>query len=165
MKTALKIFKRPSPTQWLETIVYTILLLLFIYQLIPCTNFIYYQPIQDMIIIPLLLLKIFFIPALLEEIIFRGSLLTFLSNKKLSLYSISIFIFINLLFILWHPINTLLFMPQATAIFTQVYFLLIVLVLSLILSFLALKTQSIWPGVFIHWLIVSIWQIWSGFSI
>lgn len=102
----------------------------------------------------------FFLPALFEEILFRGPVawMSYVGSRKL-LYVVAISF---LLFILWHPLNGIFLMTQARDLFTDWRFLLMAGWLGLVATHLAIKTRSIWPPVIFHWLVVVGWKVFLG---
>ncbi|NIJ65646.1 putative Abi (CAAX) family protease [Sphingomonas leidyi] len=62
-------------------------------------------------------------------------------------------------FILWHPLQALIFGPPWSAIFLAPGFLAIVAVLGSLLVRLYRATGSIWPCVLVHWSVVAGWKL------
>jgi predicted Abi (CAAX) family protease len=95
-------------------------------------------------------------PSLLEEALYRGLLLPpldtpFPQNRDIAWLALGLF-----LFILAHPINGLL-RREAQATFTHPNFLLLAGLMGLINSLLYWSTNSLWPAVLLHWIVVFIW--------
>lgn len=98
----------------------------------------------------------FFVPAFFEELIFRGPLVLLQSRRG----SVPTFVLLVSLvaFVAWHPINTVLFMPQAADVFRDWRFLAVAAWLGIVASALALRTGSIWTAIIFHWLVVVGWK-------
>jgi predicted Abi (CAAX) family protease len=103
------------------------------------------------------LAKLLLMPALVEELLFRVLLiphpiegfpwLPLLGWNALSLG----------LFVLYHPVATRLWYPQARALFDDPRFLLQATLLGVACSLAYGFTGSLWPPVLIHWMAVVIW--------
>ena len=119
-----------------------------------------FQLAQDPAEIAKLAVIIFFLPALFEEVLFRGPVawMSYIGSRKL-LYVAALSLG---LFILWHPLNGMFLMTQARGLFTDLRFLTLAALLGLVATHLAIKTQSIWPPVIFHWLVVVGWKVFLG---
>lgn len=107
-----------------------------------------------------LALYLFVIPAVLEELVFRGPLLWWKARKgSVPLWLIAVSLS---LFILWHPANTYLFMPEARDLFSDLRFLTVAGALGTVATLLALRTRSLWPPIVFHWLVVVGWKMLLG---
>lgn len=105
-------------------------------------------------------LYLFIVPAVLEELVFRGPLLWWRDRKgTVPVWIIAVSL---ALFIAWHPVNTYLFMPEARELFSDWRFLSVAAALGAVATFLALKTRSLWPPIVFHWLIVVGWKSLLG---
>lgn len=113
----------------------------------------------DLSALPLTLLTVFFVPALGEELVFRG-LLTPTQAHQPDLRKA--LVVPTALYVLWHPLEAYTFLPGAKALFTDGYFLLVTTILGLSCGLLRWRTGSIWPAVILHWLLVVIWKTWLG---
>jgi uncharacterized protein len=79
------------------------------------------------------------VPALGEELLFRGLLIPRSGSKRRSvLLSAS-------LFVLWHPLQAWTLGPPWSAVFLDPWFLTIVFVLGLLLGSIYARTASLWP--------------------
>jgi predicted Abi (CAAX) family protease len=94
-------------------------------------------------------LSSFFIPALGEELVFRGWL-----RKGLPLAAIASL----LAFILWHPVQELLNLPFGRPEFLDPGFLGLVAALGTACTLSRIRSGSIWPAVVIHWGVVVVWR-------
>lgn len=126
------------------------------------TGFLTWQPVEiypkKCFQIPQLLLM----PALIEELVFRVLLLPHPFegvNGKEWLFWVGLSL---ILFILYHPLNALLFYPQGKQLFSQPIFLIFAGLLGLICAITYQVTASLWPPVIIHWFIVVIWLFMFG---
>ena len=108
------------------------------------------------------LLLLLFSPALLEELVFRVMLLPYPSHDNLPKYWF-IWAFTGLLlFILYHPLNALIFYQKARPVFRRPIFLWLCGLLGLACTVAYFLTGSLWIIVLIHWLVVVIWLFGLG---
>ncbi|MEM6652021.1 MAG: CPBP family glutamic-type intramembrane protease [Pseudomonadota bacterium] len=105
-------------------------------------------------------LYLFVIPAALEEVVFRGPLLWSQARKE----SVPVWLIVVSLslFIVWHPANTYVFMPEARDLFSDWRFLTVAGALGCAATLLALRTRSLWPPIVFHWLVVVGWKALFG---
>tara|TARA_R110001606_G_scaffold212905_1_gene360709 strand:+ start:4147 stop:4653 length:507 start_codon:yes stop_codon:yes gene_type:complete len=103
-------------------------------------------------------IMLFFVPALAEELVFRGILLSWFAtfSQRWGNWLSAI------LFMLWHPFQALTFGPPWSAIFLQPSFLFATFILGIILTHIRIVTQSLWPVVAIHWILVLVWKLFFG---
>jgi predicted Abi (CAAX) family protease len=101
--------------------------------------------------------KLFFLPALVEELLFRLLLIphpietaVFIDIVKWSLISLGTFI-------IYHPLNALTLYPAGKPTFWDWRFLTLASLLGVACSIAYYSAGSIWPPVFIHWIIVVCW--------
>lgn len=106
--------------------------------------------------IPLLALRSLFIPALGEELVFRAALVPAAGESTRPILWIASS---TVLFVLWHPIETL-FLPDAASTFLRPDFLVLAAALGLMCAILRFRSGSIWTAVVFHWLAVLVWQGW-----
>ena len=98
------------------------------------------------------------VPALVAELVFRGVLLSWLATFSQRWGSwLSAF-----LFMLWHPVQALIFAPPWSAIFLQPSFLFATFILGIVLTHIRIVSQSLWPVIMIHWLLALIWKLLFG---
>ncbi|MEL7038867.1 MAG: CPBP family glutamic-type intramembrane protease [Cyanobacteria bacterium J06592_8] len=103
------------------------------------------------------LVKVFFFPALVEEIIFRVILIPH-PFETVSIGTWIFWIVLSLgLFIIYHPLNALTFYPPGNPIFFNSIFLILAGLLGLICAIVYRLTGSLWGIVIIHGLVVFIW--------
>ncbi len=101
---------------------------------------------------------LFFVPALLEELVFRGVLLSWLTQLTprwgawLS----------TLLFVAWHPLQALTIGPPWADMFLHPTFWIATLILGIILAHIRIVSRSLWPVILIHWFAVLIWKSLLG---
>jgi predicted Abi (CAAX) family protease len=101
-------------------------------------------------------------PAFVEELIFRVVLLpgrcrTWSVPQRAGLSAAALAVFVAA-----HPVNGLLFMPSALALFTNPWYLALAALLGAACTVTYLSSGSIWPGVVIHWVSVVIWIFLLG---
>jgi len=113
------------------------------------------DPVVDLPSALIAVVMLFFIPALAEELIFRGILLSWFASFSQRLGN---WLSIGL-YVLWHPLQALTFGPPWSAIFLQPSFLFATFILGIILTHIRIVSQSLWPVIAIHWLLVLVWKL------
>ena len=118
-----------------------------------------WQPIFDQGTLKLALIAII-APSLGEELLFRAVMLPRPLQGahfpwKIAWVSI-------VLFVVWHPLQAILFGGLRGQIFLDPWFLMAVLALGIGCSRLYWKTASVWPCVILHWLVVIAWKALAG---
>ena len=108
--------------------------------------------------LPLRLLTVLFVPALGEEIPFRGLLVPGRDEAKRPWPAIALS---TALYVAWHPLETLTFLPRAT-MFLRPDFLACTAILGLGCAAMRWRTGSLWPAVLLHGGFVVVWQTWLG---
>ncbi len=107
--------------------------------------------------LPLRLLTVLFVPALGEEIPFRGLLVPGPEAKRpWAAIALS-----TALYVAWHPLEALTFLPHAT-MFLRPDFLACTAILGLGCALMRWRTGSLWPAVILHGGFVVVWQTWLG---
>ncbi len=99
---------------------------------------------------------LFVMPALLEELLFRGLIIP-REGPKARWIALSV-----LLFVLWHPLQVVTFGPPWAGSFLDPWFLLVVGMLGLALARIYAATMSLWPCILVHWLVVFVWKAFLG---
>ncbi|MEL6352449.1 MAG: CPBP family glutamic-type intramembrane protease [Cyanobacteria bacterium J06627_28] len=142
----------PSLFGWLESVGYGLLFMAIAVVVMPSAIAIDQSPPFGE------LLKIsaiaFFIPALTEEIIFRGLFLPKGSAKWMILSTLA--------YVLWHPLEALTFLPESALYFLNLRFLLLVALLGIFCLHAYRRTGSLWASVLVHWLVVVAWKAAGG---
>jgi predicted Abi (CAAX) family protease len=100
-----------------------------------------------------------FVPALGEELVFRGLLVP---GREAGGRATTAILLSTAAFVGWHVFEGLTFMRAAALIFLRADFLATTAVLGLSCAVLRHRTGSLWPAVLLHWLEVAGWQIWFG---
>lgn len=108
--------------------------------------------------LPLRLLAVLFVPALGEEIPFRGLLVPGRDETAKPWPAIAIS---TGLYVAWHPLEALTFLPRA-AMFLRPDFLACTAILGLGCALMRWRTGSLWPAVILHGGFVVVWQTWLG---
>jgi predicted Abi (CAAX) family protease len=108
--------------------------------------------------IALAALTALFVPALGEELLFRGPWIPSREEGPSALWPI---LLSTAAFTVWHPLETL-WLPGARQLFTRPDFLAWAAALGLVCAVLRRRSGSIWPPVAVHWLAVVAWQGWLG---
>jgi predicted Abi (CAAX) family protease len=109
--------------------------------------------------LPLRLLTVLIAPALGEEAFFRGLLIP--SRVETTNPTVPILLGTSV-FVAWHLVEATLILPRAAALFERPDFLTCAGLLGLGCAVIRWRTGSLWPGVALHWLMVTIWQTWFG---
>jgi uncharacterized protein len=101
----------------------------------------------------------FFVPAIGEEVFFRGVLIPTQHEKDKAIGQILLALAV---FLAWHPLNAWLFFPAVLPLFSDWRFLLVTALLGLACSYLWRATRSLWPPIILHWIAVVIWKAFLG---
>ncbi|MEL7548024.1 MAG: CPBP family glutamic-type intramembrane protease [Pseudomonadota bacterium] len=96
------------------------------------------------------------LPALMEELVFRGPLIWW-REKRGTVPNWVVFVSLAA-FVAWHPINAVTFMPQAADTFLDWRFLLVTTLFGAAATIMTLRTQSLWPAIVFHWVLVVAWK-------
>ncbi len=105
---------------------------------------------------------VFFTPALFEELLFRALLIPH-PFEDVWLQTTFLCAGLSLIvFIVYHPLNALTVYPAGKPTFFQSTFLILAGFLGLACTLTYLLTNSLWPGVILHWLAVTIWLLKLG---
>lgn len=113
----------------------------------------------NMSALPLTLLTVFFVPAIGEEVVFRGLMVPSRNEAARPIIAMALS---TSLYVLWHPLEGFTFLPGARALFARPDFLLVTGLLGLACAVTRWRTGSIWPAVFLHWAAVVVWKTWLG---
>ncbi len=108
--------------------------------------------------LPLRLLTVLFVPALGEEIPFRGLLVPAQDETLRPWAAIAVS---TAFYVAWHPLEALTFLPQA-GMFLRPDFLACTAILGLGCAWMRWRTGSLWPAVLLHGGFVVVWQTWLG---
>jgi predicted Abi (CAAX) family protease len=101
-------------------------------------------------------------PAFVEELIFRVLLLPRqLQNVPRARLVLLVVISLTL-YVASHPLNAILFRPQARALFESPAYLMLATLLGATCTAAYFISRSIWPSVVIHWLTVVVWLFAFG---
>lgn len=109
--------------------------------------------------LPLRMLMAFFVPALGEELPFRGLLTPGPGESSHPNLEIAVS---TGLYTGWHVLEAVTFLKSAASVFLRPDFLLCCAVLGLGCAVMKRKTGSLWPAVILHWALVVVWQTWLG---
>ncbi len=121
-------------------------------------GWLYCNPVADLPSALAAAIILFLVPALAEELIFRGLLLSWFATFSQRLGN---WLSIGL-YVLWHPFQALTFGPPWSAIFLQPSFLFATFILGIVLTHIRIVSQSLWPVILIHWLLVVVWELLLG---
>ena len=97
-------------------------------------------------------------PAVAEEVVFRGLLIR---NGSISSASLTLAAS-TALFVVWHVVESLTFLPGARLLFLRGDFLVLAAVLGLLCGLLRLRSGGLWTAIALHWLVVVIWKAMLG---
>jgi uncharacterized protein len=109
--------------------------------------------------LPLRMLVVLFVPALGEEIPFRGLLTPGPGESRRPKLEVAVS---TGLYTLWHVVEAVTFLKSAAGVFLRPDFLLCCAVLGMGCAVMKRRTGSVWPAVILHWALVVIWQTWLG---
>lgn len=109
-----------------------------------------------------LMLLLFFMPALLEELVMRVLLLPHPTEGVLPQTWLIWSVISLVIFVVYHPLNALTFYPAGNPTFFQPIFLVLSGLLGLVCTVIYLQTGSLWLIAIAHWLVVVIWLLWLG---
>jgi predicted Abi (CAAX) family protease len=106
--------------------------------------------------VAMLAATLFVMPALLEELLFRGLIIP-REGPKAKWIALSV-----LLFVLWHPLQVVTFGPPWAESFLDPWFLIVVAILGLAVARMYAATRSLWSSILTHWLVVFGWKTLLG---
>ncbi len=106
-------------------------------------------------------ITLLFMPAIFEEVIFRGLIIPRDTKNKDTKTIIAYIAISTILYLLWHPLMGLI-NPVSAVFFFNPYFLIIVVFLGITCGLAYIYSQSLWLPIIIHWLTVLIWVILLG---
>lgn len=110
--------------------------------------------------------KLFFLPALVEELLFRLLLIPHPIETAVSIDIVKWLLISLGVFIIYHPLNALTLYPAGKPTFWDWRFLTLTSLLGAVCSIAYYTTGSIWPPVIIHWIIVVGWvKVFGGKSL
>ena len=154
---ALKVW--PDAARWRSDVALAVPTLLVMAGIGYLSGWISFSPVSDGQIILTAVVVLFFVPALIEEIFFRGLLLGWLT-KITPRWSGWLS---TLLFALWHPLQAISFGPPWASVFLQPSFIIATFIFGIILTHIRIVSGSLWPVIMIHWIAVLLWKlVWGG---
>jgi len=101
---------------------------------------------------------VLFVPALGEELLFRGPWIPDRSEAAKPYAAIAL---TTAAFCLWHVLETT-WLPRAAPLFLRPDFLAWTVLLGLACAILRRRSGSLWPPVILHWAAVVAWETWLG---
>lgn len=104
-------------------------------------------------------LGVLIVPALGEELLFRGALTPGREENADDLTAVA---GSTAAFTLWHVVEALTFLPGARSTFLRPDFLVLAALEGAVCGWLRRRTGSIWPGVLLHAAEVFVWKTWLG---
>ena len=138
----------PDARGWLQTLIITAVFAI-IALAVGLTSGLLHPETAQTAALPLLL-RTFFVPALLEELLFRV-----LPPPRLWPFALATYVLI-------HPLNAWLFWPEARDVFYDPVFLILTALLGGSCALLYRRSRSLWPPVALHWLAVTGWLLFLG---
>lgn len=109
-----------------------------------------------------LVVRSLFMPALIEELLFRCLLIPHPQEGVWWLTQAAWSGFSLLIFVLYHPLNARTFYKAGNPTFFHPTFLGLAALLGIACTATYRFTGSIWPGTIIHWIVVVIWLLFLG---
>jgi predicted Abi (CAAX) family protease len=152
LRTARSLATLPSAAGWRECGLVGVVAILLIGIVAVASGLLHYRLRLDP-----LLLTILIVPALTEELVFRGPL----PGKNETVHPIYWLTGGVLVFVLWHILEALTFLPGATLFFTP-GFLISAAILGTACAVMRYRTGSLWPAVALHGVVVLLWQVLFG---
>jgi len=147
----------PSPRGWLFCLAVSVVTLALMMLIGFVTGLYRLQPTEPGL--ALRMLAVFFVPALGEELPFRGLLTPGPNESNRPRLEIATS---TVLYTFWHVFEAVTFLKTAAGVFLRPDFLLCCAVLGLGCAITRRRTGSIWPAVLLHWALVVVWQTWLG---
>ncbi len=124
------------------------------------SEFLQWRPIKQK---PLQVVKtlifLFLSPALWEELVFRVFLLPYPDELNSPVITFSLAMLSLILFVLYHPLNALVFYKVGNPTFFQPVFLGLTALLGATCTIAYLLTGSLWTITVLHWVVVVIWLL------
>ena len=105
------------------------------------------------------LLTVLIAPAFCEEAVFRGLLVPGRTETPRPAMPLTLAVFI---FVVWHMLEAETFLVRAGPVFERPDFLACAAILGVGCGLIRWRTNSLWPAVVLHWLMVTLWQTWFG---
>lgn len=156
-RVLLAIRRRPTARDVLELGVALLVLGLIALPVALTTGLAHWPPRTIDELIPLAF-RALFIPALGEELVFRGVLVPTRGASGRPAVWIA---FSTTLFVLWHVVETT-FLPGSASTFLRADFLGLAALLGVLCAVLRYRSGSIWTAILLHWIFVVAWQGWFG---
>lgn len=152
----------PSPSNWLQA---SLWLLGYGAVVIPLgwrTGLLSWEPVTHWRIVLSAGAIAFWVPALLEESIFRVLLLPRPAAEISGLELMGWLTLSLVLFVAAHPINGLLYLKAARPTFFDPLFLIFAGLLGFVCTATYWQSQSLWVPVLLHWIVVLLWLLGLG---
>jgi predicted Abi (CAAX) family protease len=147
----------PTAREWMVCGLIALVILTAMFALGLATGL--YQLTETRAGLPLRLVQVFFVPAMGEELFFRGLLIPSRRETASHIWPLRISL---ALYVAWHVVEALTFLPQAAPVFLRLDFLICCGFLGIGCGIMKSITGSVWPAVILHWVLVVVWQTWLG---
>lgn len=142
----------PSPGEWLEVLGLALLVGVIAVSIKP--DLIALDARSAFSEIAMVALVAFFVPAFVEEFVFRGCLIP---TFRWYWVVLSLAMYVG-----WHPVEVWLIFPEAAEVFLDPRFLCVVALVGIACTFSYWRTKSLWASILVHWLIVVGWKALGG---
>ena len=149
----------PDRGGWLFTVWQLLWLLPVLVTLGVCGGFLSFGVTDDLRGLVTIAVIALFVPAIGEELLFRVLPIP-LRHENISA-AVSVIASVTA-FVIWHPLQTLIFGAAAVPLFLDPWFLAAVAVLGIALARIYRATMSLWPCVAVHWIVVIGWKAFFG---
>ncbi len=147
----------PGPRDFVEVLIAAAALAALGLMLSPASNLLHWSPRSATEIATIAVIA-FLVPALGEEIVFRGLLIPDRVETPRALLWIVVS---TALFVAWHGAETM-WLPGARTIFLRADFLFLAAALGAACAILRRRSGSIWTALILHWLAAVAWIGWLG---
>lgn len=148
----------PDTTGWIQSVGVGVLTLMTL-GAVGLSTGLYLPHRANLTGMPLRLLTVLFVPAIGEEAVFRGLLVP--SRAEVA-QPWAPLVLATGIFVAWHLVEAATFLRGAAPLFDRADFLLCAALLGAGCGWMRWRTGSLWPGVTLHWVMVTIWQTWMG---
>ncbi len=151
------LFTWPTSRDWLELLAAAAVLAMIAGPAGMATGLLSWAP-QGPGVLAASAVTVFFVPALGEELLFRGPWIPGRDEARRPLWPI---LGSTAAFVLWHVLETT-WLPKAAPLFLRPDFLAWAALLGIACAALRYRSGSLWPPVILHWAAVVAWETWLG---
>lgn len=129
------------------------------------TGFLEFQPVSSSVTeVTTTAVKLFIMPSLVEEAIFRVGLTPSPSVRQVSGVrgALPVRLAAVTAYVLYHPFQAWTYYPEGASVFLHPSFLALATTLGVACDFLYTRTASLWCPTLLHWSVVSVWLLLLG---